>query len=370
VRRGGQDSPPSGALLHHGPRLVYQPPWEADGWKPASTPTTSWPNPLHDPNAAPPVTLDEPPAVHARSASPFHGRTSRLARPSNLRYDLRGRGADLRSTSPSTDRERPRVRARRPQPALTASITGRSIGPCPRPRPTNLNAPLNDTTHGPRLWTEEGCGLAGGKKPFPLGWLAASTATTSATTTRSLLGERVVPGPVPEFPPRDWRAPKDVLLFFPPTSHYKLNQFRNSSGEGTPGPSGDRFRPHRRPSANLRPSNEDREQVFDGIFGKRQQRHFPLRLRTPGSHERGNGGGARAFIAKPYKGLGPAPRPERPGPPGGVRLGRDQRTRSNVPLLHRPRTFVICGRPKGHLEGRKRVELRGWAAKSRIMRGP
>jgi iron complex outermembrane receptor protein len=181
----------------------------------------------------------------------------------NLRYDFGG--AELTSITSFTDRD---VLVVRDATALTASITGGSIG-----LPANiynLNAPLNDTTHA-KVWTEE-LRLAGGKNKFH--WVVGGFYSDNK---RDYDQKLLVSGfqDLSGIPTVGLRAPKDVLFFS--DLHYKLKQFA-LFGEGTL-TVGDRVDL----TAGLRyyDFNEDREQVFDGIFGN--DNNGTSLVSTPGS---------------------------------------------------------------------------------------
>ena len=138
--------------------------------------------------------------------------------------------------------------------ALTASITGGSIG-LP-PRVYNLTAPLDDATKA-KVWTQE-VRLSGGKNRVQ--WLAGGFySNTKRDYGQSLLvsGFEDLSG-IPTA--GRFGAGKDVLFFS--DLHYKLHQFA-AFGEGTYALS-DEFSL----TAGLRyyDFEEERTQVFDGIF--------------------------------------------------------------------------------------------------------
>ncbi len=138
--------------------------------------------------------------------------------------------------------------------ALTASITGGSLG-----LPENvysLDAPLSDTTNA-KVWTQE-VRLFGGRDRFP--WVAGGFYShTDRDYDQSLLvsGFEDRTG----IPTEGLRAPKDVLFFS--DLGYKLDQFA-LFGEGTLS-----LTEKLKLTAGLRyyHFSEDKEQVFDGIFG-------------------------------------------------------------------------------------------------------
>ena len=137
------------------------------------------------------------------------------------------------------------------------------------------------------MWTQE-VRLAGGKNRFH--WVAGGFYSHNKRDYgQSLLVLRLRVAS-PASPPQGLRAPKDVLFFS--DLHYKLDQFA-LFGEGTL-TVGDRLDL----TAGLRYYNfsEDREQVFDGIFGN--DNNGTSLVSTPGSTEAN--GFAPRFIAS-YK---------------------------------------------------------------------
>ena len=167
----------------------------------------------------------------------------------NVQYDF-GNVA-LTSVSSYTNRD---ILVVRDAGALTSSITGGSIG-LPE-RVYTLDSPLDDATTA-TVWTQE-LRLAGGKDRFR--WVAGGF---YANTKRDYDQNLRVPGfeAASGIPTRGLRAPKDVLFFS--DLGYKLDQFA-VFGEGTLSVS-DRFNL----TGGLRyyDFSEDRDQVFDGIFG-------------------------------------------------------------------------------------------------------
>src|SRR6267378_2965182 len=136
--------------------------------------------------------------------------------------------------------------------ALTASITGGSIG-LP-PRVYSLDAPLNDATTA-KVWTQE-VRVAGRTRPWVAGGFFSHT-------NRDYGQDLPVKGfeDLSGIPTRGLRAPKDSLFFS--DLGYTLNQVA-LFGEGTVSPT-DRFSL----TGGLRyyHFNEDKQQIFDGIFG-------------------------------------------------------------------------------------------------------
>lgn len=138
--------------------------------------------------------------------------------------------------------------------ALTSSITGGSIG-LPE-RIYTLDSPLDDATKA-RVWTQE-LRLAGGKNrvKWVAGGFYANTERDYGQNLR-VAGFEAGTG----IPTRGLRAPKDSLFFS--DLGYKLDQFA-VFGEGTLSVN-DRFNL----TGGLRyyDFSENREQIFDGIFG-------------------------------------------------------------------------------------------------------
>jgi iron complex outermembrane receptor protein len=166
----------------------------------------------------------------------------------NIRYDFGD--VDLTSVTSYNNRD---VLVVRDATALTGSITGGSIG-----LPENvytLDAPLDDATEA-TVWTQE-LRLAGGSARFQ--WVAGGFFSDSK---RDYGQNLLVSGfeRLTGIPTRGLRAPTDVLFFS--DLHYKHQQFA-VFGEGTYSVN-DRLDL----TAGLRyyNFNEDREQIFDGIF--------------------------------------------------------------------------------------------------------
>jgi iron complex outermembrane receptor protein len=157
----------------------------------------------------------------------------------------------LTSITSFTDRD---VLVIRDATALTASITGGSIG-LPQ-RVYTLNAPLDDATKA-KVWTQE-VRLSSGTKRFP--WVVGgffSHATRAYAQNLLVAGFQDLSG----IPTQGLRAPKDVLFFS--DLGYKLNQVA-LFGEGTVSPT-ERF--SLTGGLRLYHFNEDKTQIFDGIFG-------------------------------------------------------------------------------------------------------
>ena len=253
------------------PRLVYQR-VDADGWNRIDTY-----NILGNPftTSRPAVTLGER-QQFTQIGEPFTDDFT--LGDLNVSYDFGG--ARLTSITSFTHRD---VLVVRDAGALTASITGGSVG-----LPENvytLDAPLDDATEA-KVWTQE-VRLAGGKNRFH--WVTGGFYSHNKRDYgQSLLvsGFESLSG----IPTQGLRAPKDVLFFS--DLHYKLDQFA-LFGEGTltVGDSLDL-------TAGLRYYNfsEDREQIFDGIFGN--DNNGTSLVSTPGSTEAS--GFAPRFIAS-YK---------------------------------------------------------------------
>jgi iron complex outermembrane recepter protein len=253
------------------PRIVFQR-VEMDGWNRIDT-YNILANPFT--TTRPAVTLDDR-RQFTQIGEPFTDDFT-LA-DVNLRYNFGS--AELTSITSFTDRD---VLVVRDATALTASITGGSIG-----LPANiytLNAPLDDTTHA-KVWTEE-LRLAGGKNKFH--WVVGGFFSDNK---RDYDQKLLVSGfqDLSGIPTVGLRAPKDVLFFS--DLHYKLKQFA-LFGEGTL-TVGDRLDL----TAGLRyyDFNEDREQIFDGIFGNDD--NGKSLVSTPGSTDAS--GVAPRFIAS-YK---------------------------------------------------------------------
>ena len=166
----------------------------------------------------------------------------------NLRYDF-GR-ANLTSVTSYTSRD---ILVVRDAGALTSSITGGSIG-----LPENvytLNAPLDDATQS-NVFTQEVRLAVGGERTR---WVLGGFYSTNQ---REYSQRLTVAGfqAATDIPTEGLRAPRDVLYYS--DLAYDLNQFA-VFGEGTVAVT-DRLDV----TAGLRyyNFNEDRDQVFDGIF--------------------------------------------------------------------------------------------------------
>jgi len=167
--------------------------------------------------------------------------------------------------------------------ALTSSITGGTIG-----EPENvytLNAPLNDATKA-KVWTQE-ARVAGGGNRYP--WVAgAFFSHTNRDYGQDLpvIGFEALSG----IPTQGLRAPRDTLFFS--DLSYRLNQFA-VFGEVTVSPTEELSL-----TGGLRfyHFSEDKEQVFDGIFGN--DNNGTSLLSQPGSTDAN--GVAPRFIAS-YK---------------------------------------------------------------------
>lgn len=167
--------------------------------------------------------------------------------------------------------------------ALTSSITGGTIG-VPENAYT-LNAPLNDATKA-KVWTQE-ARVAGGGNRYP--WVAgAFFSHTNRDYGQDLpvIGFEALSG----IPTQGLRAPRDTLFFS--DLSYKLNQFA-VFGEVTVSPTEELSL-----TGGLRfyHFSEDKEQVFDGIFGN--DNNGTSLLSQPGSTDAN--GVAPRFIAS-YK---------------------------------------------------------------------
>ena len=253
------------------PRLVYQR-VEADGWNRIDA-YNILANPFT--TTRPAVTLGER-QQFTQIGEPFTDDFT-LA-DLNVSYDFGG--ARLTSITSFTDRD---VLVVRDAGALTASITGGSVG-LP-PNVYTLNAPLNDATQA-KVWTQE-LRLAGGKNRFH--WVGGGFYSHNK---RDYGQNLLVSGfeSLSGIPTQGLAAPKDVLFFS--DLHYKLDQFA-LFGEGTL-TVGDALDL----TAGLRyyDFSEDREQIFDGIFGN--DNNGTSLVSKPGSTEAN--GFAPRFIAS-YK---------------------------------------------------------------------
>ena len=223
------------------PRVVYQK-VESDGWNRIDT-YNILANPFT--TSRPAVTLDDRrqfTQLQEDYTDDF------LLADLNLRYSFGN--ASLTSVTTYTNRD---LLVVRDATALTASITGGSIG-LP-PNVYTLNAPLDDATEA-SVWTQE-LRLAGGSSR--LQWLAGGFYSDSKRDYgQSLLvsGFQRLTG----IPTQGLRAPTDVLFFS--DLHYDYSQFA-LFGEATYAVN-DRLDL----TAGLRyyNFNEDRDQIFDGIF--------------------------------------------------------------------------------------------------------
>ena len=224
------------------PRIVYQK-VEMDGWNRIDAY-----NILGNPytTTRPPVSLGEREQL-TQTGEPFTDEF--LLADLNVQYDF---GAvALTSITSYTDRD---VLVVRDATALTASITGGSIG-----LPENvytIDGPLDDATTA-RVWTQE-LRLSGGEDRVK--WLAGGFySNTDRDYGQSLLvsGFESASG----IPTQGLRAPRDVLFFS--DLAYQLDQFA-LFGEAT-WSIDERFAL----TGGLRyyQFSEDKEQVFDGIFG-------------------------------------------------------------------------------------------------------
>jgi iron complex outermembrane receptor protein len=168
----------------------------------------------------------------------------------NVEYKLAG---DLLLTSVTSYTHRDLLVVR-DSSALTASVTGGSLGL--DERIYTLDSPLNDaTTAG--VWTQE-VRVAGSRARYP--WVAGaffSRADRDYGQDLPVIGFEDLSG----IPTRGLRAPKDSLFFS--DVGYELNQFA-VFGEATVSPT-ERFSL----TGGLRyyRFSEDKEQIFDGIFG-------------------------------------------------------------------------------------------------------
>jgi iron complex outermembrane receptor protein len=224
------------------PRLVYQH-VKMDGWNRIDT-YNILANPFT--TTRPPVTLDGR-RQFTQIGEPF---TDKFALGDlSVKYDFGS--VELTSITSYTHRD---VLVVRDATALTASITGGSIG-LP-PAVYSLNAPLDDATTA-SVWTEE-VRLSGGKQHFR--WVAGGFYSHNK---RDYGQNLLVAGfqSLSGIPTQGLRAPKDVLFFS--DLHYKLSQSA-LFGEGTLS-----VNDHFDLTAGLRyyHFNEDRQQIFDGIFG-------------------------------------------------------------------------------------------------------
>jgi iron complex outermembrane recepter protein len=322
-----------GERLSVTPRLVYQK-VEMDGWNRIDA-YNILANPFTTTRAA--VTLGER-QQFTQVDEPFTD--DFLLGDLNIKYDFGG--VDLTSVTSYTHRD---VLVVRDATTLTGSITGGSIG-LPE-RIYTLDAPLDDATTA-KVWTQE-LRLAGGQDRFR--WVAgAFYSNTRRDYGQSLLvtGFEDLSG----IPTRGQRAAKDILFFS--DLGYDLEQFAGF-GEGT-------LSVTKRLSltAGIRyyDFKEDREQVFDGIFGN--DNTGTSLVSTPGS-TKANGFAPR-FIAS-YKAsdvLNLNAQASR-----GFRLGGINDP-LNVPLCTREDLVTFSGRDAWKDETAWNYEI---GSKSRIMGG-
>ena len=224
------------------PRLVYQR-LKMNGWNRIDT-YNILANPFT--TTRPPVTLDGR-RQFTQIEEPF---TDKFALGDlSVKYDFGS--VDLTSITSYTHRD---VLVVRDATALTASITGGSIG-LPL-ADYSLDAPLDDATKA-SVWTQE-VRLSGDKHRFH--WVAGGFFSHNK---RDYAQNLIVAGfqSLSGIPTQGLRAPKDDLFFS--DLHYKLNQSA-LFGEGTLSVS-DRLDL----TGGLRyyHFDEDRQQIFDGIFG-------------------------------------------------------------------------------------------------------
>ncbi len=251
------------------PRLVWQK-LEMDGWNRIDA-FNILANPFT--TSRPPVRLGER-ELFTQTGEPFTDEF--LLGDLNISYDFGN--ATLTSISSYTDRD---VLVVRDATALTASITGGSIG-LPE-RIYTLDAPLDDATKA-KVWTQE-LRVSGGQDDFQ--WVAGGFyANTKRDYGQSLLvsGFQQLSG----IPTQGLRAGRDVLFFS--DLHYKLDQFA-LFGEGTLA-LGDRLKV----TGGLRfyDFSEDKEQVFDGLFGN--DNNGTSLVSQPGSTD-ANGVAPRVILA-------------------------------------------------------------------------
>jgi iron complex outermembrane receptor protein len=224
------------------PRFVFQK-TKMEGWNRIDT-FNILANPFT--TTRPPVTLDDR-KQFTQIEEPF---TDKFAL-GDLNINYKVGDVALTSITSYTYRD---VLVVRDATALTASITGGSIG-----LPENvytLDAPLYDATTA-KVWTEE-LRLSGGKDRFR--WVAGgfySHTTRDYGQNLPVIGFEELSG----IPTQGLRAPKDTLFFS--DLGYKLSQVA-AFGEGTLSLSGGLSL-----TGGLRyyHFDEDKEQVFDGIFG-------------------------------------------------------------------------------------------------------
>jgi iron complex outermembrane receptor protein len=181
----------------------------------------------------------------------------------NLRYDFGG--LELTSITSYTYRD---VLVVRDATALTASITGGSIG-----LPQNiytLDAPLDDATTS-KVWTQE-VRLGGGTSK--VNWVVGGFYSSND---RHYGQNLLVSGfqDLSGIPTQGLRAPKDVLFYS--DLSYDLRQFA-IFGEATYAASS---RLSLTGGLRYYDFNEDREQIFDGIFGN--DNNGTSLVSTPGS---------------------------------------------------------------------------------------
>ena len=189
------------------------------------------------------------------------------------------------------------------------------------------------------MWTQE-LRLAGGKNRFH--WVGGAFYSHNKRDYGQRPARRRVRVALAASPPRDWRAPKDVLFFS--DLHYKLDQFA-LFGEGTLAV-GDALDL----TAGLRYYNfsEDRTQIFDGIFGN--DNNGTSLVSNPGSTEAS--GFAPRLIASYKAGANMTLNAQAST---GFRLGGINDP-LNVPLCTPPTSSSSAA---GRMEGRDGLELRG-----------
>jgi iron complex outermembrane receptor protein len=315
------------------PRIVYQR-VETDGWNRIDT-YNILANPFT--TTRPAVTLDGR-RQFTQIGEPF---TDEFALGDvNIGYDFGN--VRLTSITSYTNRD---VLVVRDATALTASITGGSIG-LP-PNVYSLDAPLNDTTKA-KVWTQE-LRLSGGRNRFH--WVGGAFYSHNK---RDYDQKLLVSGfeSLAGIPTQGLRAPRDVLFFS--DLHYKLKQFA-LFGEGTLSVS-DRIDL----TAGLRyyDFSEDREQVFDGIFGN--DNNGTSLVSTPGST---NADGFAPRVIVSYKASGNTRLNAQAS--RGFRLGGINDP-LNVPLCTAQDLVIFGGRDTWNDETAWNYEV---GSKSRIMQG-
>ena len=224
------------------PRLVYQR-VEADGWNRIDT-YNILANPFT--TTRPAVTLDDR-RQFTQIGEPFTDKFT--LGDLNIRYDFGG--AELTSITSFTDRD---VLVVRDATALTASITGGSIG-LP-PRIYNLDAPLNDTTLS-KVWTQE-VRLSGG--PEKVRWVVGAFYSDNKRDYGQSLfvdGFQALSG----IPTSGTHGAGTDILFFSDL-HYQLTQFAGF-GEATLAVSDNSTSPA---ACATTTSTRTATQRFDGLF--------------------------------------------------------------------------------------------------------